>query len=293
MLLVWLLIAAVASISVTRPMPLVGGRSIRMDIIRSSSRGKAARHADVKLVSIHACAAVDMPFLAYDPYNPTKTGCNSPGYRSEEIYSDAIATDAAGSLATKFRVRTRGQTIFMRRRLVDLRSPIVYLQIRLQELGVTPAIFKTIIREYRIPEKILPIDQDPQDEAAEGEEGEDGIASVVKEKNFLGVPIKDNGRDDQRVTVTVAGTDVDGGRPGTSVGILFIVLFGCGCALVAWARVKYTIAKEEKKRTEKTGNYAIDRKKEKDSLLAGWIKSAAQSKKIFSERAPPLQHQHV
>jgi len=267
-------------VRVGAPVSMVEGRTIRIDFMpkRDSATATVGKQGAFEIVSIHACAGVDMPFIAYSAANAAITGCNSPGYRTEEIFSDAIRKDPAGSLATKFRVRQRGQAIYMRRRLVDLRTPIVNLQIVIRRGAVT----RTIVRSYRVPEKIVSI-LDPD---VGGEEVE------TKHNNFLGIPGKDDGIDDQPITqkmpvaaVVVAPNDLllepTVAQRTMFLGAMFLCMMG-----VTALTVYYRVTKENNKKTSgafSTGakNAAAAYGAERDAVVRGFIKAGA-DKGVFA-----------
>ena len=236
-------------VRVGKPVSIVDGRSLRIDI--KPQLDGTEKHKTVEVETIHACSAVDMPMIAYDRTAPERTGCRSPGYRTEEIYSPVVKKDPAGSLATKFRVRQRGHSIFLRRRLVDLRSPIVYLQIVVR--STRDGALRTVLREYRVPEKILSIG-DPE-VAGDGD-------IETKHTNFLGVPGKDDGKDDQRVTISE--TFQENGPPGAGYGILFIMVVGLCIGGVGYLKFQ---SKERKATRRKSDDHATNYR----DLIKSWV----------------------
>jgi len=104
------------------PVDISDGQAVRIDI-RSAS---ILDHPVVK--SVIACSAVDRPFIPYEERAANRTGCRSPGFTSLEIFSDKMEREK-GSLATKFAVRRSGQSLYIRKRLVDPHTPIVYVEV--------------------------------------------------------------------------------------------------------------------------------------------------------------------
>ena len=104
------------------PFNVADDSAIRLDMHTSSP----LYHG--KVTKVIACSAIDRPFFALDPDHSDATGCNSPGFTSQVIFTEE-ARHEKGSLASKFRVRQTARSLFVRRRLVMRHSPLVYLQV--------------------------------------------------------------------------------------------------------------------------------------------------------------------
>lgn len=115
-------VPVVESVWIGPPVDIVNGEAVRIDFQTVSNLD----HPVVKLVV--ACSSIDKPFIAYDERNPSATGCRSPGYTSMEIFTEKKEHDR-GSLASKFAVRRDSRSLYVRKRLLDLYSPLVYLEI--------------------------------------------------------------------------------------------------------------------------------------------------------------------
>lgn len=100
-----------------------------------------------------------------------ETGCNSPGFERQQIYS-IEEMHAHGSLASKFRVRQTAQSLYIRRRLVEKHSPVVYLEVHLDVQdentrtmpppGATAATASVddewvLVTRFECPERALPL----------------------------------------------------------------------------------------------------------------------------------------
>lgn len=104
---------------VSDPVDIVDGESLQFDVLRP------ALENPVTLTRVVACASVDAPYLAYDPDRSSSTGCNSPGYTSMEIYS----RDRPVSSKFAARLASGGRTMYLQKRLVNVHTPVVHLQV--------------------------------------------------------------------------------------------------------------------------------------------------------------------
>lgn len=214
-----------AEVFVNQPVPIVNGRSLRMDM------NFGPGHTHTRVERVIACSAIDMPFFEYDPSQPETSGCNSSGYAALEIYSRAIALNPAGSLASKFRVRMKQNTILMRRHLLDRRAPLVRLQVHFSIAA--ESIVKTVY--YRVDELVLPIDTNQTERFNVGPGGGG--------KNVFGSAIADNGIDDDLQYTGMANDSRDPLWYTQTLGMMFIFAFGVCVALFIWYRVSKKSAK--------------------------------------------------
>ena len=67
-----------------------------------------------RVKSVVACSSIDEPFFAIDWSRRNETGCNSPGFRAETVFTEQMAHER-GSLASKFAVRQTGLALYVRR----------------------------------------------------------------------------------------------------------------------------------------------------------------------------------
>ncbi len=67
-----------------------------------------------RVKSVVACSSIDEPFFAIDWSRRNETGCNSPGFRAETVFTEQMAYER-GSLASKFAVRQTGLALYVRR----------------------------------------------------------------------------------------------------------------------------------------------------------------------------------
>lgn len=82
------------------------GLRIDLQLEDRSSRGRVKR--------VIACSSIDEPFFAIDEARRNETGCNSPGFRAETVFTEQMAYER-GSLASKFAVRQTGLALYVRR----------------------------------------------------------------------------------------------------------------------------------------------------------------------------------
>lgn len=108
------------------PTLVASGQSLRIDI----QTWAGMHHA--RVTRVIACSATDKPFRSFQPTSPETTGCNSHGFERQEIYS-VESSAQMGSLASKFRVRQSAQSLYIRRRLVEKHSPVVYLEVNTRD----------------------------------------------------------------------------------------------------------------------------------------------------------------
>ncbi len=114
-------------VTLEEPETVISEQAVRLDLTTTN----VLYHAHV--VSITVCSAVDIPWQQFDRGNPSGTGCNSPGFIGREIFNSK-----EGTKDPEFQVRQRARSIYVRKVLVDRRSPTVYMEIRVNvddELG--------------------------------------------------------------------------------------------------------------------------------------------------------------
>ena len=261
-----------AEIFVSQPVPIVNGRSLRVD----TSFGPGHTYARVERVI--ACSAIDMPFFEYDPRQPETSGCNSSGYAALEIYSRDIALNPAGSLASKFRVRMKQNTILMRRHLLDRRAPLVRLQVHFSTAAAATAesIVKTVY--YRVDELVLPIDTNQTGRFSVGP-GEGGG------KNVFGSAIADNGIDDDLQYTGVANGSRDPLWYTQTLGMMFIFAFGVCVALFIWYRVSKKSAKHPRGTCDGGGSYQQNHY----DMIASFLNKASVIGLFSAQDSPPRQ----
>lgn len=150
-----LLLCAAASestITLSHPVLVTDNQAVRIDIKTET----LLHHA--RVTRVIACSAVDKPFTEYTETRSMSTGCDSPGFASAVIYSDHGQTEV-----NKFLVRQTAQSLYVRRRLLNRYSPVVYLQIYIRlvnNVGAdeTEHVFNT---RFEYPERSLPLGVDP------------------------------------------------------------------------------------------------------------------------------------
>jgi len=135
------------------PVAVADNRAIRLDVQTSSILLRA------KITKLVACSAVDKPLVAYDPSSPDVTGCGTPGFMATQIFPVVPETERA--VPDLFRVRQRARSMFIKRRLLDVHSPSVWLQATIEVrdehgLVVEPAARVEMVR-FQVPERALAI----------------------------------------------------------------------------------------------------------------------------------------
>lgn len=130
------------------PVSVADDRAIRLDVQTATILLRA------KVTQLVACSAVDMPLVAYDGAHPETTGCGTPGFKATQIFPETGSLDV-------FHVRQRARSMFIKRRLLDLHSPTVWLQATLEvrdEHGrLVEGIDSVQMARFQVPERVLPI----------------------------------------------------------------------------------------------------------------------------------------
>ena len=114
-----LLIVCNGRLYVSEPLDIVNGESLQFEVLRPTLENP------VTLTRVVACSSVDAPYLTYDKQHFTSTGCSSPGYTSVEIYSREYP------VSSKFaaRLANGGRTVYLQKRLVNVHTPVVHLEV--------------------------------------------------------------------------------------------------------------------------------------------------------------------
>jgi hypothetical protein len=131
------------------PVAVADNRALRLDVQTASILLRA------QVTGLVVCSAVDQPMVAYDESNPSATGCNSPGYRASQVYP-------RGPSDSKFHVRQRSRSLYIKRRLLDPVSPTVWLQATIEvrdERGVIVEPAHVAMTRFQVPERALAIGQ--------------------------------------------------------------------------------------------------------------------------------------
>jgi hypothetical protein len=95
--------------------------------------------------------------VAYDTEQASNTGCNSPGYKATQVFSSA---PVSGARDTKFHVRQRARSLYIKRRLLDPVSPTVWMQATIDvhnEHGVLVVQGHVAMVRFQVPERVLDI----------------------------------------------------------------------------------------------------------------------------------------
>lgn len=148
----------------------------------------------------------------------------------------------------------------------------MYLQITLRieyVLPNTPPEIVTRMLQYRVPERVLAIDDSRLVSASASKE----------EKNFMGTPIKDNGRDDQE-SHAMPMTEITLVQWYPSMAIVVILL---GTLSLFVVLVLYQSFRRHRRRQHKAsledggggGGYAASRKQQTTERIQQWFASAA------------------
>jgi hypothetical protein len=123
-----------------------------------------------QITKLVLCSAVDKPLVAYDATAPQGTGCDSPGYLATQVFplvieeEDKPQSESARhhrTPADMYQVRQRGRSLFIKRRLLDVHSPTVWMQATIElrdERGriVQPADRVEMTR-FQVPDRALAI----------------------------------------------------------------------------------------------------------------------------------------
>ncbi len=256
--LLLLLVLVSKALHLSAPLSIVNGRSLRVDIVHSEGGGGrvSQRRKDYLVTSIVACSSIDVPFRDYDPREPDQTGCNSPGFQSELVFP---------SETSLFKARQRYSTLFMRRRLVVMQSPVVYLQVHMVQENTIGTLDNTTehvaTTQYRVPEKVLPLASGTVDEAAKNTDGElPAVSHAVA---------AENSQEEVRVLA-----------PGQLQWYEYTGLLLCCVGFVAClvALGIYEGSKRAKSRLAASGNgsYADKRSKSSRQRIATWFTAAVQ-----------------
>ncbi len=134
------------------PTAVANNRALRLDI----QTANPLYHA--RMTKLVACSAVDRAFLP-------EARCSSPGFMATELYplkEHQEIGDGGGDdrkRGSKFHVRQRSRSIYLKRRLLDPHSPTVYLEATIEladERGVFVAVDPIVVR-YQVPERAVPV----------------------------------------------------------------------------------------------------------------------------------------
>lgn len=150
-----------APVSLEQPQLVIADQAVRIDLTAANTM------YHLHVVKVVACSAVDIPWRQFDIDEPSATGCNSPGFIGHVIYTDGGMKD------DKFQVRQRGRSMYIRKRLIDKRSPTVYLEVHVKvddEAGdaIMPVVQQRSVDQpwilttrYSAPERAVSLDGVP------------------------------------------------------------------------------------------------------------------------------------
>jgi hypothetical protein len=261
------------------PFNVADSSAIRLDMHTSSP----LYHG--RVIKVVACSSIDRPFLELDPALEASTGCNSPGFTSQVIFTETERYEK-GSLVSKFRVRQTARSLFVRRRLVMRHSPLVYLQawIELQNerAEVVPGQHVATAR-FTVVERSTPLLSD----AAAGHvvdktDNSNGVISAIlhpstmHEKDDEEDPLSDNS------TLATAYSSFTGLHWSEySLFIFCAFLFVVG--IVAVGIYRGTRKAKYQLRHMSPQSYGDRRNAEDNALIVGWL-SAGIKRGLFGER---------
>lgn len=274
------------------PVKVADDQALRIDIQTSNP----LHH--VRVIDVKACGAVDAPFWKYDPKHADRTGCNSPGFEAMEIYNEQLVKEK-GSLASKFRVRTTPRSIFVRRRLVNRNTPIVYLQIKVrltdehgdalrQQYTGSEADW-VLFSRYSVTERYVPLDTVEHAMAGPNAVGPESAKEVLSA--LIGLPSKEERDDDHLVPVTASSamTPVDGQQQASTTSSLTgmdkFLIATSGAVFVGFLvflglyfgnkKAKRNIKALRRQGVMPDDDYGSKRATEEQSLRIRWFNSAA------------------
>ena len=114
---------------------IVGGSNDLVTLVPSEHNGilKVDIALSNPLYNFHvnkvwACSSVDIEMNSYDEEKPGETGCKTKGFTWNQIYGTGTSKRADGS----FHAELRYKSLFLHESLVDKRTPVVYIQIKLR-----------------------------------------------------------------------------------------------------------------------------------------------------------------
>jgi hypothetical protein len=133
------------------PVAVADNRALRLDVQTANILMRA------RVTRLVVCSAVDQPLVAYDAAAPTTSGCNSPGYKAIQVFP-GVENEAD----SKFHVRQRSRSLYIKRRLLDPASPTVWLQATVEvhnEHGVLVEADHVAMARFQVPERVMAIGQ--------------------------------------------------------------------------------------------------------------------------------------
>lgn len=249
-----------------RPQTIVNGRSLRVHLENRLSKNDTRHHYDSKSLTIArivACSSIDMPFYAYNQSEANTTGCNSPGFQSEVIFPSSTSL---------FKVRRRGDMLYMKRRLVVWQSPLVYLQMHVRRFSSisNEKEEEVDVTQYRVPERVLSLSASLSSshagngEVGKNEETESSLTSDDAQEERVIVPPGQLKWYEYTATIMMF------------VGMM-VALFA-----LAWCRAKKKVKKFS--RLHGGGTYTESRDRSNTETIKGWL-SAAMDKGIYTQAA--------
>lgn len=252
------------------PVSVANEQALRVDIVST----KSLHHA--RVTRVVACTAIDRPFVAYKYDAPDTTGCHSPGFTSLDIFG--------GQEVTKFRVRQSAQSLYIRKRLLDRHSPLVYLEVHVhlqdeEARTVSPQNQQMIdewvlVTRFEYPENTLPIGTE-----SNGGGGVESIKAPLEQSGLFASPDEEEG-DGKNTSINTSGVH-------WSVYATFYacVLLGFALltALVYGRRKELAKSRMRWQNYDTNGEYATKRKDREQSTISAWM-AAGVGRGIFNEK---------
>lgn len=262
-------------------------QAVRIDIQTIN----ALYHA--RVTQVVACSAPDKPFLSSSSDKDAEGGCNSPGYKTSRtvIYSSEHQDSVRENpVANKFRVRQTARSLYIRKRLLDVHSPVVHLEvwIDLQDERthpVSPISSSSSVSEwvltsrYIATERMLPVGV-VTPEMAKADDTNGPLVTAV-----LSIPVNAEDNGDPIVAATSNNDEAEWEKVSFHCtwyqcslilfgGLTLVTVLGLAAVAKMRKRSKRLIQLHQKGLYAGRGNYAARKAEEEGSRIRDWISSA-------------------
>jgi hypothetical protein len=257
------LTAGAHEVKLSTPTLVADDQGIRIDLQLDdrSLRGRVR--------SVIACSSIDEPFFAIDWQRRNETGCSSPGFRAETIYTEQMAHDS-GSLATKFAVRQTGLALYVRRRLIDRHSAVVYLEVSVHlqnALGETLQSRDaghpdwTLVSRFTVPERSVRLALPGEPEASSVfVKGQQGVIESQIDHYVIGSKYASSDKEDPVTKDTAEKASYWHGMHWIStagLAVIGIIVVSVGVATLVVFAVKL---RHRRRMSSSHGDYAMQRR---------------------------------